>query len=97
MRSNMIQDKKDKRCWQCYENDKVGIRSHRKIYNKQYIHKLDWVLNTLKNGMAPDSKPIYWDIRISNLCNFKCRICGHHSSSKWYDKAIDYSIEDLLE
>ena len=106
MRANMLKDKKDSRCWQCYENEAAGIRSHRKIANWRYIHQLDWVKTTKANGDAPDSKPIYLDIRISNLCNFKCRICGHNSSSKWYDdakalgelafdKALDYSIEDV--
>jgi sulfatase maturation enzyme AslB (radical SAM superfamily) len=26
----------------------------------------------------------YWDIRFSNLCNLKCRSCGHIFSSQWY-------------
>jgi sulfatase maturation enzyme AslB (radical SAM superfamily) len=26
----------------------------------------------------------YWDIRFSNLCNLKCRSCGHIFSSSWY-------------
>ena len=105
MRSQMLKDQKDPRCWQCYENEKVGIRSHRELANWRYIHKFDWVKTTDSKGNAPDSKPIYLDIRISNLCNFKCRICGHNSSSKWYDdakalneltydKALHYSIED---
>lgn len=106
MRANMLKDRKDKRCWQCYENESIGIRSHRQIANWRYIHRFDWVKTTDSKGNAPDSKPTYLDIRISNLCNFKCRICGHHSSSKWfddakelgeqsYDKALDYSIEDI--
>lgn len=106
MRANMLKDKKDDRCWQCYENEACGIRSHRKIANWRYAHRFDWVKSTKANGFALESKPIYLDIRISNLCNFKCRICGHNSSSKWfddakalgelaYDQALDYSIEDI--
>ena len=26
----------------------------------------------------------YWDIRFSNLCNLRCRSCGHIFSSQWY-------------
>ena len=28
-------------------------------------------------------KPISWDYRFSNLCNFKCRMCGDMLSSQW--------------
>ena len=28
-------------------------------------------------------KPISWDYRFSNLCNFKCRTCGDMLSSSW--------------
>ena len=106
LRSNMLKDKKNAGCWQCYLNEENGLKSKRLLSNQLYQHKFDWVKSTQKNGFAPDSKPIYWDIRISNLCNFKCRICGHHSSSKLYDEAkelgtlsfderVHYSINDL--
>jgi len=86
-RVKLMNDEQDDRCGQCYENEKVGLRSTRQITNLLYADKLNWVLGTLPDGTAPDSKPVYWDIRISNLCNFKCRICGHHSSSAWYEDA----------
>jgi hypothetical protein len=28
-------------------------------------------------------KPVSWDYRFSNLCNFKCRMCGEQLSSSW--------------
>ena len=28
-------------------------------------------------------KPVSWDYRFSNLCNFKCRMCGDKLSSSW--------------
>ena len=28
-------------------------------------------------------KPVSWDYRFSNLCNFKCRMCGDMLSSSW--------------
>jgi hypothetical protein len=30
-----------------------------------------------------DMKPVSWDYRFSNLCNFKCRMCGDMLSSAW--------------
>lgn len=86
-RKDMLADRKNFRCTQCYENEENGIRSKRQVTNFVYAHHFDWVESTRNNGHAPDAKPIYWDIRISNLCNLKCRICGHNSSSKWYEDA----------
>lgn len=87
LRVKMLHDEQDPRCWQCYENEKYGLRSTRNVTNMHYAHRLDWAVNTHDDGTAPHAKPITWDIRISNLCNFKCRICGHHSSSQWYEDA----------
>jgi hypothetical protein len=28
-------------------------------------------------------RPVSWDYRFSNLCNFKCRMCGDMLSSSW--------------
>ncbi len=86
-RRTMLSDVKDKRCWQCYDNEKNGLQSKRNIVNFLYSDKIDWVNETNWRGYSRNSKPIYWDIRISNLCNLKCRICGHHSSSSWFDDA----------
>jgi len=52
--------------------------------------------------------PIYFDIRFSNVCNFRCRTCWHGASSKWFNeakllktnlgkKAIIKNIEDFNE
>jgi radical SAM protein with 4Fe4S-binding SPASM domain len=95
-RSKLLKDQKDLRCKQCYESEKVGLKSTRQMTNALYSHKLDWVKETKSTGFSASSKPIYWDIRISNFCNFKCRICGHHSSSQWYNdaKALDLISHD---
>lgn len=87
LRKKMLRDQTDPKCWQCYENERLGIRSKRQDSNMRYRHHLGHALGTHRNGSVDNPKPIFWDIRVSNLCNFKCRICGHHSSSKWYEDA----------
>lgn len=105
-RAKMLRDEPDPRCWDCYENEKSGLRSSRKLTNFLYSDKLEWVWETDSKGNAPKAKPISWDIRVSNFCNFKCRICGHHSSSQWFDDAnaldqavytdkVHYSVKDF--
>lgn len=33
--------------------------------------------------------PIFLDLKLGNICNLKCRICGSWSSSKWAQEEID--------
>ena len=38
-----------------------------------------------------DPKDIqFLDLKLGNICNLKCRICGSWSSSKWASELIDY-------
>jgi hypothetical protein len=39
----------------------------------------------------------YWDIRFSNLCNLKCRSCGHIFSSQWYQDQAKLAGGDWKE
>ena len=39
-------------------------------------------------------QPISWDYRFSNLCNFKCRMCGDMLSSAWESEQRQYGMID---
>lgn len=39
-------------------------------------------------------KPISWDYRFSNLCNFKCRMCGDMLSSAWESEQRQFGMVD---
>jgi len=56
---------------------------YRSYFNQLFAHKYDdAMLNTLEDG-STSVKPVSWDYRFSNLCNFKCRTCGDMLSSSW--------------
>ena len=40
------------------------------------------------------SAPIFLDLKLGNICNLKCRICGSWSSSKWAQEEIDLADGD---
>ena len=42
-------------------------------------------MSTTPDGSSPPN-PIYWDVRFTNLCNFKCRMCGPAFSSNWVNE-----------
>ncbi|MBI3519106.1 MAG: twitch domain-containing radical SAM protein [Bacteroidetes bacterium] len=86
-RQNLKTGKGDKRCEQCYLKEKQGYTSLRQVANKKYSH-----FNNIID--KPDSMPVYFDIRFSNTCNLKCRICGPWSSSSWHSDALKLGIID---
>jgi sulfatase maturation enzyme AslB (radical SAM superfamily) len=77
LRDDMLNERPNAACTRCYEQEQSGFFSGRKSANKHHGHHIKKL----------DSNPFemtYWDIRFSNLCNLKCRSCGHIFSSQWY-------------
>ena len=60
---------------------------YRDYFNHLFAHKWeDVVVNTEWDGYT-SMQPVSWDYRFSNLCNFKCRMCGPMLSSSWETEA----------
>ena len=110
LRLNMLTGQESKICEFCYKHEKAGPYSFR-TYSKEHFSKYfdDVVPFTHIDGSVDDFKMRYFDIRFSNICNFKCRTCGAEFSSQWakenqiHDKNhpiifhADDSRGDLLE
>ena len=88
-RLKMLRDEPDEGCSGCYEMERHGGLSTRKAINKLYEDKLEWARGTDGDGFSSEARPIYWDIRFSNRCNLRCRICSHFSSSAWHKDAVE--------
>ena len=84
MRTNMLSETPCKECTKCYELEDNSFFSMRNSFSKDFGHFVDLVDNTLEDGTVEDFKLRYYDVRFSNLCNFKCRTCGPIFSSNWY-------------
>jgi len=48
-----------------------------------FHHRYDDIWTTTDTDGNTTMRPISWDYRFSNLCNFKCRHCGDMLSSAW--------------
>jgi len=88
LRMNMIAEVACKECTKCYEQEQAGFFSMRYDANRNYGHHIAEVDKTQQGGKLPDFKIRYWDVRFSNLCNFKCRSCGPIFSSNWYQDHV---------
>ena len=82
---NMLNEKESPECTRCYEMEKSNIWTLRKNTNKYYISHWDRVETTQDDGSVEEVNMGYMDIRVSNICNFRCRTCGPELSSAWYE------------
>lgn len=65
-------------------NDKLLNTSvYRTYFWHLFQHKYDEACATTDLNGYTSMKPVSWDYRFSNLCNFKCRTCGDMLSSAW--------------
>lgn len=88
IRKNMINNKPSQQCVKCYEQEENGFFSMRYDANRNYGHHIKEVELTKEDGEHPEFNIRYWDVRFSNLCNFRCRTCGPIFSSNWYNDHI---------
>lgn len=77
---------KPETCADCWREEAVGRNSKRinsQIRLKELYPLVDWENDT------PDQ---LWfvDLKLGNICNLKCRICGSWSSSKWAEEEMNY-------
>ena len=84
LRLDMLTETPNATCGRCYEQEKSGFFSGRQSANKHHGHHVARVEKTNDDGTLDQFEMTYWDIRFSNLCNLKCRSCGHIFSSQWY-------------
>ena len=56
---------------------------YRSYFNRLFEHKYLQAVETTDETGYTSMEPISWDYRFSNLCNFKCRMCGDMLSSAW--------------
>jgi hypothetical protein len=74
-------------------NDKLLNTSvYRSYFNQLFGHKYNEAMEKTHNDGSTDMKPVSWDYRFSNLCNFKCRMCGDMLSSAWESEQRQHNM-----
>jgi MoaA/NifB/PqqE/SkfB family radical SAM enzyme len=64
-----------RRCWQEEESGRTSKRMHTLDRLKHMLSDQSWTV---------DAKPLmFLDLKLGNICNLKCRICGSWSSSQF--------------
>jgi MoaA/NifB/PqqE/SkfB family radical SAM enzyme len=92
LRLDMLAGRKNKECETCYDHEASGVMSARYFANNDYGHYFDQVISqtNILDGSLDEFHMRYFDIRFSNICNFKCRTCGSGFSSQWEQEDLKF-------
>ena len=101
IRKRMLNGEKLSQCDVC--NDQIlNLHTYRKYFTETlFPHKVDDIVANTREDGHYDPMPISYDYRISNLCNFKCRMCANNCPQLGAEKKkldlIDVVQEPWLE
>lgn len=87
IRLKMLRGEKVDQCSLCYSLEEARIPSYRVRSNFAWRHHI-WKANETRSDGSLYFPLVYLDIRFSNLCNLRCRMCSHYASSSWYEDAL---------
>ena len=74
-------------------NDKLLNTSvYRSYFDSLFGHKYNSIIENTDVTGYTTLKPVSWDYRFSNLCNFKCRMCGDMLSSAWESEQRQHNM-----
>jgi organic radical activating enzyme len=70
-------------CEICNDNI-LNLHTYKQYFNETlFSHKMQSLYDSIDDEGYTSLKPVSFDYRVSNLCNFKCRMCGEELSSSW--------------
>jgi MoaA/NifB/PqqE/SkfB family radical SAM enzyme len=84
LRREFLDGKQPQTCRKCWREERAGRTSKR-------MHTLDRLKHMLpEQDWTIDAKPLmFLDLKLGNICNLKCRICGSWSSSTFAVEELD--------
>jgi organic radical activating enzyme len=83
LREQFLAGERPQTCRKCWNEERVGRTSKR-------MHTLDRMKHMgISSEWTADAKPLmFLDLKLGNICNLKCRICGSWSSSQFAAEEI---------
>lgn len=78
-------------------NKLLNTDVYRTYFWHLFQHKYDEIWTSTDETGWTSMKPVSWDYRFSNLCNFKCRTCGDMLSSSWETEQKKHNMTNLKD
>lgn len=75
-------------------NKLLNTDVYRTYFWHLFQHKYEEAMSKTEADGFTHMKPVSWDYRFSNLCNFKCRTCGDMLSSAWESEQRQHDMID---
>jgi hypothetical protein len=75
-------------------NKLLNTDVYRTYFNRLFDHKYHDAMAATEPDGYTTMLPVSWDYRFSNLCNFKCRMCGDMLSSAWESEQRQHDMID---
>ena len=91
VRRRMIAGETLPECEVC-NNKLLNTDVYRSYFDSLFGHKYIQAMQETDATGFTTMKPVSWDYRFSNLCNFKCRMCGDMLSSAWESEQKTYNM-----
>jgi len=88
IRLEMLADKVPSACEVC-DKRLLNTDVYRDYFNQLFGDQWDRVQSSTDAQGHTDMTPVSWDYRFSNVCNFRCRMCGPMLSSAWEAESRD--------
>jgi len=82
LRKSFLAGEKPASCRECWREEQAGLYSLRQIRIETTTQSQLDILKSEGTRLTPESL----DLKLSNLCNLKCRICGAAASSSWEEE-----------
>jgi hypothetical protein len=89
----MMQGETLPECEVC-NNKLLNTDVYRDYFNRLFGHKYEECVRATDRYGFTQVHPVSWDYRFSNLCNFKCRMCGDMLSSSWESEQRQHDMID---
>jgi hypothetical protein len=86
IRTQMLNNEVPPECEVC-DKKLLNQDVYRDYFTHLFAHKWQDVVPSTDADGYTTMKPVSWDYRFSNLCNYKCRMCGPMLSSSWETEA----------
>lgn len=82
LRSDLVKGIKTKYCNSCWIDEETGKSSLRQGFNKRLAKHTNLRKIAKSSTYVAEDLPIALDLNFSNICNYKCLMCGPDRSSK---------------
>jgi len=94
IRKRILAGEKISQCDVC-NNQILNLHTYKNYFTKiLFPHKIEDIIASTREDGYTTMGPISYDYRISNLCNFKCRMCGEQLSSTWEAEVVKHNMVD---